>query len=329
MFNKCLLLFGVTLACDTADLQGIMSEVGKQANVGNFNGPIISIGRLVANVQMGSMIKSLADMAANGRFNSTIDAALALVASGTLNATIEPVITAALRVDINALLNMSRLSGVTESMQGLEGDLAALGNAFKPVYQPLANLTKAAEFEGVERSVNAIGQLTRKYQTLADLNQTEVLTAIKNLVVVGGKLAALPSIRKAATDAGQVLASGKLNKIVVAFGAVFTEHITPAMSTNISDMVKPVVDAAIKAVGTVIDSNQLDGLIKAMGAMATTVEVAAMKPAMQAIGKEPAFAKLKAAVMNMRDSKDMVNTKDLADDAAGAWVMAAHAHANL
>lgn len=295
-----------------------MLELGKEAKTGGFNRAVTNIGNLVASGEMGRMIAALGNMAAAGGLKPSIDTTLALVASGKLNATIKPVIKSAQGIDLGAI-ELPMFMGARGSMDGVQDELVKLEengglNPLKTAFQTMFN---GKEVDGVSDAMAKLLPLAAKYSTLADLIQPEVVKAINDAVVAGGKLLAAPSVQTVINAGGSLASSGKINKVVTAFGSALSDTFAPAVPLSISDTGKPLADAIVKALGQAIDNGQLDGPIKAMRAMAATREFGALKTTAQAMQKLRAYTDIVMFKNKIRASKTMVNTNKLVDSAAG------------
>lgn len=303
----------------------MMREIGTEATAGRFGIIIRSVGEVMAAREMGGMLTALGKMAAAGQFRPTIDATLAMATSGKLNATVATIIESwSKNVNISAL-NLRAFADAASSLNGAGRELQRLNRTgfFQPFFKAVTAFPNAKEVKDAgnafQKAVNALRKVN--ISSLADYNKPEVKKQLNDIVIAFGKLVASPPVRNVLTPTGTMISSGivsfKLRNLIASAGAALAGDLANAMPENADNMLTPVADAVIKALGVAINTGQMNGPIKAMRDISKTSEFGALKTAMQAMQKLRAYTNMMGAMRKMRTSDNLVNTNELVDAVAG------------
>ena len=294
-----------------------MVEVGTEATAGRFGSIVNGFGRVAASGEMGVMLTNLGNMMAAGRLTSTINAIADLVASGQVNATVEPVIQSVQNINFNAL-DLSQFSSAVTSLEDTASELSRLQRAgvFAPILRAVDTIGNSEEMISTLRAFTDFGEV-EGLRSVPDINKPAVKAAFNTIVRAVGRLIASAPVRDLTTAAGSMLVSNRLRTTITTFGAALSGDLANAMPQDAADVIKPVVDAAIKALGAAINTGKLDGPMQAMRTISRTREFGAVKTAAQAMQKMRAYTDLMTAMRAMRTSGNLVTTTKLAEDVAG------------
>lgn len=309
----------------------MLGELGVEASNGRLNRIVVGLGKIVASQDMQQTMTTLSSFVVAGGLKPTVNAVATLVASGTLNATFKPVIDSAMTLNFGQL-NFSGFAtfpkATLDTFVNKLGDLPT-----QPIEDAARAVLQSQEFSGLQAPFNAL--LSKRITSLAALKEPEFLQALNTFIEVCtqmlshpcgahemhmqevGKVIVAPTVRNLVTAAGNMVSAGHFGPMMTALGPVLKEVATRApQSGPIFDVLKPVADAAIVAMGSAIDTGRLDPVIKAMTAMGNTKQSAAVGVAVRALVQRPGSAEaLRSELDNMRKSKSMVRTKSVVDAA--------------